>query len=146
MYRRILVPVEREGSREAHLWHAAQLSASLQAELHLLHVIPVVSSDEYFFQQIQVEPGSRGARRKAEAEDYFRRLGEQMRQRGIAVRTEIIFSTRPEDEAILEYAAKSQCDLIILPNMRRSLISRWIQGNVPALVQRRSGIPVVSVS
>lgn len=146
MYKRILVPLEREGGQEAHLWHATRLAASMEAELHLLHVIPVVSSDEYFFQQIQVEPGSRGARRKAEAEEYFRRLEEQMRNRGIAIHTEIVFSTRPEDEAILEYAAKSQCDLIVLPNLRRSLLSRWIQGNVPARVQRRSFIPVLFVS
>ncbi len=146
MYRRILVPMEREGSKEAHLWHATQLASELRAELHLLHVIPVVSSDEYFFQQIQVEAGSRGARRKAEAEDYFRRLEEQMRQRGIAIHTEIVFSTRPEDEAILEYAAQSACDLIVLPNLRRSLLSRWIQGNIPARVQRRSSIPVLFVS
>lgn len=146
MYQRILVPLEREGGGESHLWHAARLAAALHAELHLVHVIPVVQSDEYFFQQIQVEVGSRGARRKEEAENHFRRLEAQMQERGIPVRTEVLFSTRSEDEEILEYAARSHCDLIVLPNLRKSLLSRWLQGNLPARVQRRSTIPVLFVS
>ncbi|MDW8069264.1 MAG: universal stress protein [Anaerolineae bacterium] len=146
MYQRILVPLEREGGQEAHLRHAARLASALNAELHLIHIIPVVSSDEYFFQQIQVEVGSRGARRQKEAEAYFQRLEAQMQEQGIVVRTAVFFSTRPEDEAILEYAAHSRCDLIVLPNLRKSLLSRWLQGNVPARVQRRSLIPVLFVS
>ncbi len=49
-----------------------------------------------------------------------------MQERGVSVQTAILFSTRPEDEAILEYAARSHCDLIVLPNLRRSLLSRWL--------------------
>ncbi|MGQ9709721.1 MAG: universal stress protein [Anaerolineae bacterium] len=146
MYRRILVPLEREGGHEAHLWHAARLASALNAELYLIHVIPIISSDEYFFQQIQVEEGSRGARRKEEADRYFQRLEKQMEERGIAVETAVLLSTRPEDEEILEYAARSHCDLIVLPNFRKSLLSRWLQGNIPARVQRRSTIPVMFVS
>jgi nucleotide-binding universal stress UspA family protein len=93
-----------------------------------------------------VEAGSRGARRKEEAENYFRRLEAEMRERGIPVQTAVLFSTRPEDEAILEYAAQAHCDLIVLPNLRKSLLSRWLQGNIPARVQRRSPIPVLLVS
>lgn len=146
MYQRILVPLEREGGQEAHLWHATRLAAALHAELHLVHIIPILASEEPFFQQIQVEFGSRGARRKEEAEAYFRRLEAQMQERGIPVKTAVLFSTRPEDEAILDYAAQSRCDLIVLPNLRRSLLSRWLQGNIPARVQRRSTIPVLLVS
>ncbi len=146
MYRRILVPLEREGGQEAHLWHAIRLASALNAELHLVHVIPIVTSEEYFFQQIQVEVGSRGARRREETEAYFRRLETQIGERGIPVQTAVLFSPRSEDEAILEYAAQSHCDLIVLPNLRRSLLSRWLQGNIPARVQRRSTIPVLFVS
>ncbi len=146
MYQKILVPMEREGGQEIHLWHATRLASVMNAELHLVHVVPVVSSDEHFFQQIQVEVGSRGARRREEVEAYFRRLEAQMRERGIPVQTTVLFSTRPEDEAILEYAAQSHCDLIVLPNLRKSLLSRWLQGNIPARVQRRSTIPVLFVS
>jgi nucleotide-binding universal stress UspA family protein len=37
------------------------------------------------------------------------------------------------------------CDLIVLPNQRCSVISRWLQGNVPTWVQRRSVIPILLV-
>ena len=50
-----------------------------------------------------------------------------------------------EDEAIVDYAVELNCDLIVLPNQQRSLLSRWLMGNVGARVQRRSPIPVLFV-
>lgn len=146
MVQRILVPLEKEGGAEAHLRYAAKLAARLEAELVLLHIIPVVASEEYFFRRIQVEEGSKGARRKAEAESYLGRLGERLQAQGLSVKTEILVTDQPEDEAIADYAARSRSELIVLPNLRRSLLSRWLQGNIPARVQRRSYIPILLVS
>jgi nucleotide-binding universal stress UspA family protein len=145
MYERILVPLERRGAGEAHVQHAANLAASVDAEVILLSVITVVSSDEYVFKRIQIEAGSSGAQRKAEAEAQVTGLAGRLREQGIAVEPVVIISDKAEDEAIVEYASQANCDLIVLPNQRRSLVSRWLQGNVPARVQRRSGIPILLV-
>jgi nucleotide-binding universal stress UspA family protein len=57
----------------------------------------------------------------------------------------VVISDKAEDEAIVEYASQAGCDLIVLPNQRRSLVSRWLQGNVPARVQRRTQVPILLV-
>jgi nucleotide-binding universal stress UspA family protein len=145
MYERILVPLERRGAGEAHVQHAANLAASVGAEVILLSVITIVSSDEYVFKHIQLEAGSSGAQHKAEAEAQVTSLAGRLREQGLAVEPAVIVSEKAEDEAIVEYAAQTKCDLIVLPNQRRSLVSRWLQGNVPARVQRRSSIPILLV-
>jgi len=145
VYQRILVPLESEGGAEAHLWHAATLAAEEGAELALLRVITVVPSGEYVLKRIQIEEGSSGAKRKGAAEDYVSRLTDQLREEGVDVQGEVIVSDQPEDEAIVARAVEMDSDLIVLPNQRRSLFSRWLQGNVTVKVQRRSDIPVLMV-
>jgi nucleotide-binding universal stress UspA family protein len=145
MYQRILVPLEREGGPEAHVQHAAELAAEQDAELTLLRVVTVVAADEYVMQRIQVEAGSSGARRKEEAEAYVSRLVQQLRARDVKAKPLVVISDQAEDEAIVAQAAESASDLIVLPNQRRSLFSRWLQGNVTAKVQRRSDVPMLMV-
>lgn len=145
MYERILVPLEKAGGSEAHLRHAVTLASKVGAEVILLRVITVVPSEDYFFRRVQVEIGSSGAKQKTEAEAYLAGLEGQLRERGVAVEPVVLVSDKPEDEAIVAYAAESNSQLIVLPNQRRSLVSRWLQGNVPAKVQRRSHIPILLV-
>jgi nucleotide-binding universal stress UspA family protein len=145
MYQQILVPLEKAGGPEGHLLHAMALSKQVGANVTLLRVITVVPSEEYFFKRVQVEVGSSGAKRKAEAEEYVDRLVNQVQDKNVNVKSAVIVSDKAEDEAIVTYAAESGSDLIILPNQRRSLVSRWLQGNVTAKVQRRSEIPVLLV-
>jgi nucleotide-binding universal stress UspA family protein len=111
----------------------------------LLRVITVVPSENDFFKRIQVEEGSSSAQQKTEAEEYLSRLEDQLQDQGVVVKPVVVVSDKAEDEAIVEYATASGCDLIVLPNQRHSLISRWLQGNVVAKVQRRSRIPVLLV-
>lgn len=145
VYQQILVPVEREGGPEAHVWHAADLAAKEDAELALLRVVTVIADDEYVLKHIQVEAGSSGARRKAEAEDYTGRLTKQLQAKNVRATPWVVVSDLPEDEAIVAQASEMGSDLIVLPNERRSLLSRWLQGNVTMKVQRRSHVPVLMV-
>jgi len=145
MYRRILVPLEQQGGAETHVWHAASLASELGAEIILLRVVTVIPSDDYFLQRIQVEKGSSGAQRKTEAEYYLNSLEAQLQDRGVSVETAVTISDKGEGDAIVEYASRSNCDLIVLPNQDRPLVSRWLQGNVAAKVQRRSSMPILLV-
>ncbi|MGD8998381.1 MAG: universal stress protein [Anaerolineae bacterium] len=145
MYQRILVPLEREGGPEAHLRHAAELAAEEDAELALLRVVTVVAADEYVLKHIQVEAGSSGARRKSEAEAYVSQLAQQLEAENVRAKPIVLVSDQAEDEAIVAQATEMESDLIVLPNQRRSLLSRWLQGNVAAKVQRRSEVPVLMV-
>jgi nucleotide-binding universal stress UspA family protein len=145
MYQRILVPLEREGGPEAHVRHAAELAAEEDAQLALLRVVTVVADDEYVLKRIQVEAGSSGARRKREAEEYLNRLAQQLQAENVQATPLVVVSDQAEDEAIVAQAAEMDSDLIVMPNQRRSLLSRWLQGNVTAKVQRRSDVPVLMV-
>lgn len=146
MYQRILVPLDEEDVAAPHVPHAAALAAHVGAEVILLRVITVVQSEDYFMQRIQVEEGSRGARQQAAAEKYVARLAQQLRGQGVAVQPMVIVSDQAEDEAILAVAAESHADLIVLPRQQRSLLGRWLKGNVAARVQRRSPLPVLFVA
>jgi nucleotide-binding universal stress UspA family protein len=72
-------------------------------------------------------------------------LVDQLQEEGVNAKPAVVISDKAEDEAIVEYAAELSSDLIVLPNRQRSLVSRWLQGNVTAKVQRRSEIPVLLV-
>jgi nucleotide-binding universal stress UspA family protein len=137
--------MERDGGPTAHLEHAAELAAQEGAQLTVLRVVTVVPSDEYVFKRIQIEAGSAGAKSKAAAEGYVDRLTEELQGEGVDAKGVVIVSDQAEDEAIVAYAAERDSDLVVLPNQRRSLVSRWLQGNVTAKVQRRSNIPVLMV-
>jgi nucleotide-binding universal stress UspA family protein len=145
MYQRILVPLEKREGAESHLRHAVSLASDMEAEVIALRVVTVVPSDEYFLQRIQVETGSSGAQRKEQAESYLTELEARLQDQGASIEPTVIISDKEEDEAIVEYANESKCDLIVLPNQHRSLVSRWLQGNVAAKVQRRSRIPILLV-
>jgi nucleotide-binding universal stress UspA family protein len=145
MYQRILVPLEREGGPEGHLRHAAALATRVGAEITLLRVITVVPSEDPFTKRVQVEAGSKGAREKAEAEEYVSRLADRLQEEGVNAKSAVIISEKAEDEAIVEYGTQSNSDLTVLPNQRRSLVSRWLQGSLTAKVQRRSRVPVLLV-
>jgi nucleotide-binding universal stress UspA family protein len=145
MYQRILVPLEREGGPEAHLRHAERLAKEEGAELTVLRVITVIPSDEDLFRRMQVEAGSSAAKSKQAAEAYVSRLTEELRAEGVNVGAEVIISDQAEDEAIATRATEIGADLIVMPRQRRSLFSRWLQGNVRAKLQRRTDVPILTV-
>jgi nucleotide-binding universal stress UspA family protein len=145
MYRQVLVPLEGDAGPTAHLLHATELAAEEGAQLTVLRVITVIPSDEYVLERIQIEEGSVGAKSKAAAKEHVDQLEAKLQGEGVNARGVVIVSDQAEDEAIVAYAAEMDSDLIVLPNRRRSLFSRWLQGNVTAKVQRRSNIPVLMV-
>jgi hypothetical protein len=73
----------------------------VNAEVLLLSVITVVSSDDYFLKRIQIEEGSSGAQRQAEAEAQVTSLAEGLREQGVAVEPVVTISDQAEDEAIV---------------------------------------------
>jgi nucleotide-binding universal stress UspA family protein len=120
IYQRVLVSLEREGVTEAHLQHASALATQISAEVIPLRVITVVPSEDYFMKRIQVEEGSKGARRKAEAEEYVARLGERLRDQGIVVKPAVIV-----DEETLDLLGEHLAD-----EMQHA---RWLKAQIAVL-------------
>jgi nucleotide-binding universal stress UspA family protein len=144
VYRKILVPLE-PGEELTHLDYARDLAQQSGAELILLRVVTVMASDETFFQQIQVEVGSAGARAKADAEAQTVRLERKLRAQGLQAHGDVIVSGKSEAEAIAAYAESEGCDLIVLPTYRQSALSRWFLGSLGDKVRQRSSVPVLFV-
>lgn len=146
MYRRILVPMENEEQQEASLGHARNLAQHTGAVVILAWLVPVVASSEHFFTQIQVEPGSSGARRKEQGEAFLAQATEDFRREGIEAIPRIVVTPLTPDQAIIEVAQDEGVDLIVMATLAQSAVGRFLFGSVAEKVRHRTPIPVLFVS
>lgn len=155
MYRRILVPMENGEHQAPALDHALNLASSIcagqgepagkRATVILAWIVPVVASEEYFFKQMQVEPGSSGARRKAQGEAFLEKAASAFRDAGADVEAMVVITPLAPDAAILDLATKHEVDLILMATLPRSAVGRFLLGSVDDKVRRRSPLPVLFV-
>ncbi len=145
MYQKILLPLEAGRVPDVVVRHVMALAAAHGAVVSALRIIPVVSSGEAFFDKIQTEPGSRGAKLHDEAQAEFKRLERLGQDAGVAVSGEAIFTEKAEADAIVAYATERGFHLIVMTTRPRAALSRWLMGNVEDKVRRRSPIPVLFV-
>ncbi len=145
MYKRILLPLDASGVPGDVVAHAIDLARGLGAAVLGLRVVTVMSSEEPFFQRVQVEVGSRGARLRDEAMALLGELEKKFRDAGVPFSGEVLVSDATEAEAISQFAADKECDLILLPTQEQSAISRWLMGNLGDKVRRRASVPILFV-
>jgi len=146
VYRRILVPMENQDHQESALTHVRLLARDLGATVILAWLVPVVATEEYFLQQMQVEPGSKGARRKEEGERFLAQAAEALRSAGIETFTRLVVTPVTPEEAILEVANEEEVDLIVMATLPQSAVGRFLLGSVGEKVRRRSPFPVLFVN
>ena len=146
VYERILVPMENEQHQESALAHARALAEHAGATVILAWLVPVVASGEQFFSQIQVEPGSSGARRKERGEAYLAGAAAAFRAAGIEALPKVVVTAQPPELAIVETAAAEGADLIIMATLPQSAVGRFLFGSVEDKVRRRSPVPVLFVN
>ena len=146
MYNRILVPMENQEHQESALDHARALAEHAGATVILAWLVPVVASGEQFFTQIQVEPGSSGARRKERGEAYLAKATESFESEGIDIVSRIVVTPQPPEQAIVDLAQEEEADLIIMATLPQSAVGRFLFGSVGDKVRRRSLIPVLFVN
>jgi nucleotide-binding universal stress UspA family protein len=146
VYTRILVPMEDEEHQEPALAHARTLAQQSGAVVVLMWLVPVVASgEERFFTQVQVEPGSSGARRKARGEEYLAQATKPFLPAGVETVSKIEVTPLPPEQAIVELAAEENADLIIMATLPQSAVGRFLFGSVGDKVRRRSPVPVLFV-
>jgi len=145
VYRRILVPME-DVQQEPAATHARALAASNGATVVLAWLVPVLDSGERFFSQIQVEPGSSGARRKEQGEAYLAQARQAFAEQGVALEARVVVTALPPEQAIVDLAAEAEIDLIVMTTLPQSAVGRFLFGSVGEKVRRRATIPVLFVS
>lgn len=111
----------------------------------LAWIVPVVASEEHFFKQVQVEPGSSGARRVAQGDAFLEGASSALRDAGADVETKVVVTPLAPDQAILNLAAEQGADLILMATLPQSAVGRFLLGSVGDKVRRRSPVPVLFV-
>lgn len=145
MYKRILLPMENERDQEPALAQARKLAQSTGATVVLAWLVPVVATEEYFLKQMQIEPGSSGARRKARGEVFLQQAAGALRDAGVEVTLLLEVTPLAPEQAILDLAEKHGIDLILMATLPQSAVGRFLLGSVGEKVRRRSAVPVLFV-
>jgi nucleotide-binding universal stress UspA family protein len=137
--------MESQEQQKPALDHARGLAQHTGATVVLAWLVPVVASAEHFFTQIQVEPGSSGARRKAQGEAYLAQVTEEFYDAELAVVPKVVVTPLPPEQAILELVREEDADLVIMATLAESAVGRFLFGSVAEKVRRRASVPVLFV-
>ncbi|MBI4639055.1 MAG: universal stress protein [Candidatus Tectomicrobia bacterium] len=135
--KRILTPVDLSPLSEKALVYATTLAKALEAELIVLHILPM---DELFKAQSAAEIGSQvqEASRRIEA-----LLTKEMRET-IMTDTVVIHGNTPAEEIIRE-AQERQIDMIVMGTHGRTGLKHLLMGSVAEAVVRAAPCPVTCV-
>lgn len=130
MYGRILVPIEGTETDAPVLRHIGELAGMCGAEVVLLRVAHYHTRDQM---TCEVE----------DAEADLARAAEQLRARGLAVRT-LMVSGEPQ-QVIVQQAEELEPDLIAMATHGHGWAKRWVLGSVADHVRHNTDVPLLLV-
>jgi nucleotide-binding universal stress UspA family protein len=134
MYKKILVPLDGSELAKKALDHAEELAKTYGAEIIIFQVAPlphIYGSPDWGMPFIVDE------KQKEAAEMDLTKLAEEMKTRGHKV-TAIVRIGEQVAVEIIDFAKKSQVDLIVMCTHGRSGITRWVLGSVAHKVLTRA--------
>ncbi len=139
MYRRILVPLDGSTLAETAIPHAQHLASSSGAKLELIRValLRFVHAPDRNGYVVQ-EEGDR-----AEAESYLERWRRTLMAGGIDVTCQVRGGNVAEE--IVEYAAATGADLIVMSTHGRTGARLWAYGSIAEKVLRAAPCSVLVV-
>jgi nucleotide-binding universal stress UspA family protein len=138
MYKRVVVPLDGSLLAEEMLRFVVDIAGPLDLEVVLLRVIRVLPRPLTEGVRAAVLESSEYS--STDAREYLAPLAEELRRRGIRVRTEV---RRGEPvEEIVDCAREVDADLIAMTTHGRSGLGRWLFGSVAEAVLREAEIPV----
>lgn len=144
MIARILVPTDFSAPSLRALDYAAGLAKRLVAELIVIHAVePVyypVAGDAY---GVGVDLGNVYDEVERAAAVQLKRLGADIRERGVPVRTLLCHGTA--HEVVLKAAKRHKAGLIVMSTQGRTGLSHLLLGSVAERVLRTATCPVLTV-
>jgi nucleotide-binding universal stress UspA family protein len=145
--RRLLVALEGSSTHDEALQPAAELARALQAALHLLVVVPTLST--LAWDQAapgRLAPGTMSTLLEFEAEradDHIRQHEEALRAQGLQATVEV---RRGDPSAVIVKAARrAEADLIVMGTHGRHGVDAIWAGSVTPKVSARSHLPLLLV-
>lgn len=131
MYKHMVLPLDGSAASESAISHAEQLALGCKAS-HVT-IVHVVETDRY---EGMLSSGKRPG-------VHLQRAAAKLEAKGITVDIRVL--TGDPAEAIVSYAEKNPCDIIVMASHGRSGVTRWAIGSVADKVFRASKAPVLMV-
>lgn len=146
MFKKILVPLDGSELAERSLPYAESLASQYGAEIVMGWVILLRTYAVSDFEPINYGLASLldTSAEKDHATSYLDQLCRRMQQRQIRASYQIVESHSIAD-AIVGIANEVKADLIVKTTYARLGPSRWLQGNIAALVLQRAPCPLFLV-
>jgi nucleotide-binding universal stress UspA family protein len=141
MYKKILVPLDGSELAKKALDQAEKLAKTFDAEIILFQVVPfmpIYGSPEL------VTPLIVDEKHKEAAEKYLLNLAEELKKKGLKVRSTVRTGQVVAME-IIDFAKESGVDLIVMCTHGRSGITRWVLGSVAFKVLTRAEAPILLI-
>lgn len=142
----VLVPLDFSDSTDLVLDRAAELAAALPARLILLHVVEPVATYVPVgagMDVIAATPPITETDNLSIPEERLNRLAEQLKPSGLTVETRALVGLAVDD--ILEQAAETQADYIVLGSHGHGALYHLFSGSVVTGVLKRAACPVLVV-
>jgi nucleotide-binding universal stress UspA family protein len=143
MYQKILVPLDGSMRAEAVLPHVEELAHRCMSSVILVRVVdmtPPIGAAEKAYAMLR----QRGLERQTrEAESYLAARQGEFREKGIEVRTRVIYG--PPVEAIAKTAVREDVDLIAIASHGQSGLARVFYGSVAAGLLQRVDRPLLLI-
>ena len=142
MYQRILVPIDGSTTADRGLHEAIRLATELKAKLRVLHVLD----------NFPIEAEWASAQSFEEILDRLRRESDELlasahsaaKAAGVPVQTQRFEAGQSTAaDVILEEAANSRCDLIVMGTHGRRGMNRLVMGSTAEAVARHSMVPTL---
>jgi nucleotide-binding universal stress UspA family protein len=138
MYDDVLVPTDGSESAEKAVGYGVFLADAVGAQVHALSVI-----DERDYRGAVDEDAAEVG--LSAAEESARTAVDRVAERVDDDRVTTHVTTGVPSEAILDYAAEADVDLVVMATHGRTGVERFIIGSVAEKVVRRAPVPVVTV-
>jgi nucleotide-binding universal stress UspA family protein len=140
-YKKILVPVDfSDVSRSAALY-AIYIAVHLKAEVVLISIVEVMHGNSTIMNLKKLED-----QMMRDADEQSSRLTKELKSgnHGVKISSVTIMGT-PIEQKVLEYAADSDIDLIVMGTSGASGLKAAILGTNAAALINRSNIPVIAI-
>ncbi|HSM55902.1 MAG TPA: universal stress protein [Candidatus Sulfomarinibacteraceae bacterium] len=134
-FKRILLTLDGSQLAERALQPAVTLAKATEAELIIVRVVTPI----YFWAPfVEIEPSLEVAKARNEQEtfDYLKEIRNRLLTTDSELNVSVEVLTGPVAEAIIDFAASNNVDLIVMSSHGRSGIGRWVYGSIAEKVLR----------
>lgn len=138
MYDRILIPSDGSDAAKKAVDRALSLAERFDASLHAIHVVKRNEYPERVESEASAELAHYG-------EAALNEIGDRADNREVPITTQVIETTEPVHQEIIEYVGTHDIDLVVMGTHGRTGLDRLILGSVAERTLRTSPIPVLTV-